>query len=721
MRRLHHARGGWGNDRRTVTIHHSFEKRLKIHKTEGAAWEWGEWKGPTQAEIRERLVDVMKKYHECREQDESLDYPQFELWYPTTIGGRMREFGLPEQTECVVLDLPGLKHAGDAGNAKVIEAGRDALCLVTYSSDENDPIKQKQLLEQIVTQVKELGGTPNRMIFVINKIDLFRKDDDWPNSEEAAVSKITRQIRAAIAEHLPEYADDVDQLVVAKLSSHPALCAQAMRVGAPEQQQAAAKTIDSFYGELIPESFEDLPRKVSKWETQDFVDVGAAVWKASYADVFDRALVDHVEHWQPELVIPPMLDRFVRSARPCAEWMTQHARAMLNATDDAYEGEMERLRETRSRLKQLGEKHKDDLLKPFRAISDLLTSHDTRHDNDLPDLVKSRLLELRHIEPYTQLREGTLAPLYSWPTILDEAIEAVLWAIKGGKHSSAEIDSETAAQLLPGGSRDIVKKAIARLIRCGYDTRMQKKGGTMTGTNDSGREKVEKLHKAFVKFQEAVEFTVQFAIRAAADREIRRIYRAVREMLRIGIKDIAKKTGSDSTGIGLNSFALGEVNFREQLKFDFKLNTDFEVTQEIVSELKQAKRAWYDPRSWVMIPKRVVVKQTHASIELPPIVDVIKKWMFQVRYQRPAVMMQFNEWLIDQILVVTNEVDNYQTQVIEVYGQRLKSAREKAKTKRSVNQGLWSELLGEAQEFAESLQTVRTLPRPPKQCRSGIA
>jgi len=88
------------------------------------------------------------------------------------------------------MDLPGLAFVGDQGNANVIKQCREALCLVTYNSEETDPQKVSNLLQEVVQQVKELRGTPARMLFILNKIDVFRRDgNNWTKSEERFIEK----------------------------------------------------------------------------------------------------------------------------------------------------------------------------------------------------------------------------------------------------------------------------------------------------------------------------------------------------------------------------------------------------------------------------------------------------------------------------------------------------------------------------------------------------
>ena len=169
--------------------------------------------------------------------------PRSELEYPTYVGGAPDVLGLPADCGFRVLDLPGLKYVGDPLNSAVIRESRDALCLVTYNSEETDEGKQEALLDQIVAQVKELGGSPVRMLFVLNRIDAARRDlkigEDWRPREDAFVDRIAGRIRHRLATALPEYADDVRALDVIRLSTQPALLAHLMR-GAPGPERTFA-------------------------------------------------------------------------------------------------------------------------------------------------------------------------------------------------------------------------------------------------------------------------------------------------------------------------------------------------------------------------------------------------------------------------------------------------------------------------------------------------
>ncbi len=264
-----------------VAINHNPNKRiLRILNTSGALWECGEWQDLSDSDIRGCLTDVMKIYNSKRNTPEEPDCPQIELEFPIRIGLSQEYAGIPESFNFQVMDLPGLKFIGDNGNMKVISKCRKALCLVIYNSEETDPNRQEALLQEVVDQIKKLGGSPARMLFVLNRIDAFRRDGgSWEDREKEFVNKTRGKIKEVLYKALPEYEEDIKNLNVIKLSSMPAfLSLKLTENDKAEEKQAAACNIDKDYGRLIPnEILDELSRNVAKWKEQDVRRVSEAV------------------------------------------------------------------------------------------------------------------------------------------------------------------------------------------------------------------------------------------------------------------------------------------------------------------------------------------------------------------------------------------------------------------------------------------------------------
>jgi len=217
------------------------------------------------------------------------------------------------------------------------------LCIVTYDSQENDPQKVRNLLQEVVEQVKDLGGSPARMLFVLNKIDVFRADRSWPDSENRFVDKTIKSIKTELLERLKEYTDDIEKLQFVKLSAWSALLSLQIQSTDEDFSTKACKLADKCFNELIAiDILEDLPRKVQNWSRHDRIRVAKDLWQKSYAEEFQRHLINHIDEYFPQLVIPPMIERFnIMGANAIAEWKTQTTRAILNRSDKQYLKECE--------------------------------------------------------------------------------------------------------------------------------------------------------------------------------------------------------------------------------------------------------------------------------------------------------------------------------------------------------------------------------------------
>lgn len=170
----------------TVIINHRDIRSLTIPLVPGLPDEYsGTWTDISDIEIRQRLQKVMDGYRQLREENKEPPAPRIEIQYPTRLGSKPELIGLPSNSNLCIIDLPGFKHIADDHNRNIIRTSiKPALCLVTYNSEEPDPIKQQRLLDEVVEQVRDLRGTPSRMLFILNRIDVFRRDSDWKDQTD---------------------------------------------------------------------------------------------------------------------------------------------------------------------------------------------------------------------------------------------------------------------------------------------------------------------------------------------------------------------------------------------------------------------------------------------------------------------------------------------------------------------------------------------------------
>jgi hypothetical protein len=342
-----------------VTIRHSsHEHRLLIEKTRGATWTTGAWDDLPADVVRNRLESVMNSYRDIVAKSRTgseVEPPRFQIKWPTRVGQMPHRFGLPANADITIVDLPGLKYVDDEINGGVVrEQARNALCVVAYNSLETDPRKQDALLRQVVDQVKALGGSPARMLFVLNRIDVFRTEDDPDSKERAFCERVTSDIQNRIREALPEYGAEADSIRAIPLSSEPALYAElACRCNGKEQAELLAK-LERDYQAIFPsENMNGLPRDHASWtEPQRHWFIQEARVQ-SRADQFEKHLEAHVAANLPEILLPDLVNGVYHPARQLLQ--------DLDALVEAYS------KEERSQLNE-AIRHLDDLYEKLRKL-----------------------------------------------------------------------------------------------------------------------------------------------------------------------------------------------------------------------------------------------------------------------------------------------------------------------------------------------------------------
>ena len=349
-----------------VTVEYSETPALEIHDTPGAIWECGSWQNLSDADIYDRLNRLMETYLQSKQEGATgVNCPRSTIYYPFRLVKEAGLLDLPPGTTVKIMDLPGLAHVGDEGNAAVIRESKKALCLVTYNSAETDRQKTANLLNEVVDQVKGLGGSPARMLFILNRIDVFRSDKDWPSSEQRFTEQIQRDIKAKLTDSLPEYTGEIEDLQIVKLSALPALLSLRMN-----SDRSAANSVDKNFNFLIPEDIlGDLSRNVNKWSEHDCQRVADAIWETAYANRFQTYLSNHIQVNFPQLIIPQAVSKFKDDAGyRLTEWATQTTSAFINSSEEKYQKECQQIEEIKVDLTKFIRNRANELREPFDQI-----------------------------------------------------------------------------------------------------------------------------------------------------------------------------------------------------------------------------------------------------------------------------------------------------------------------------------------------------------------
>ncbi|MEG4454348.1 dynamin family protein [Microcoleus sp. N9_A1] len=694
-----------------VTIEYSKEKSLIIHETPGALWECGEWRGIREEKIYQRLYEAMISYIENREKQPNLACPQSTIFYPFRLV-KESQLELPQGTRVKILDLPGLAYVGDQGNADVIKQCREALCIVTYNSAETDAHKVKSLLQEVVQQVKDLGGSPARMLFTLNRIDVFRADRNWPETENRFFEKATRDIKNELTEHLKEYTEDIENLQVVKLSTWPALLAlQIQNYDEIFSVDACKKADNNFNGLIDEDILEDLPRNVQKWSRHDRNRVSEALWKKSYAEEFQQHLKEHITQHFPQLVIPQIIERFnLAAGNAVAEWATQTTTAILNSSEADYQQECKNISDIRSSLEGFLETSDANLKQPFEKLDTKVKQVLAKQSqDDVVNYIRTVIRELQQEEPYKKLGEK-LFPLSSWENEFQKGINQVLEAVaKSLETGRVDLDSPNLkrANIL---NVNLLARNLNRLVDLGYKASVAKEGKTMEARTEAEKNKLKQLNEELNELAIHLNIVIQDVLKQISSQELNRIHQAVSELFRCHLSYFENKANDFAPNIAIKFPESELIKVESNLKFNFQFKAGFAITQgtwEEAVQVEKQKRTWYT----LWIGKKTIYETEYQprssdNADIPSVDNLLEGWVMQAKGEESERVNQVASWLLKQIDCLKKNVDKIQSDIIDRYQERLDKAHQEITLDYEKQRNVWQPMEQKAQNLAEEFSSL---------------
>lgn len=714
-----------------VTIEYSRDKALIIEATPGATWECGQWYGIGDQEIYNRLHDVMIEYIDRREDQPDLACPQSLIYYPFRL---VKDLGLelPHRTKVRILDLPGLAYVGDEGNASVIRQCREALCLVTYNSAETDALKVKNLLQEVVSQVKDLGGSPARMLFILNRIDVFRADRTWPMSEERFVEKAVSSIKGELLDQLREYTQEIEALQVIKLSTWPALLALQARSSDVLVSVDACKRADNHFNGLIEDILEDLPRSVQKWSDHDRHRVAETLWEKSYGKSFQSALHEHIGNHFPQLVIPQMIDRFnVTAGNAVVEWAIQTTSAILNSSQEKYDQQCQYISQIRSLLDTFIAKSSAKLKEPFEALKAKLNTYDKDSVDDsdtkiqeirttlnkliadlenfsegMPDEISSLLSDL-HVE---LLQANDLSSLYQWRdsirTAITQVLEIVAESIKKG---SVNLDS-VYLKRCDSRSVKLLSKCIHELVQLGYTGKMAEDGKKVEAKTKEEKAKLKDINDKLDTLALNLSVVIEDVYNRMYAQEVNRMYEALSKLFKVYLQYLEDGSNriAENMAIQFPASELIEVN-PDFLKLTLNFKAGFVITEGTWQEAVEVE---YTKRSiktlWLIKHKKTRIdykprKSDNANI--PSVYDLDRAFITQSKEAESHILEHILNWQLQQIDVLKKKLSDLQTEIIDRYQVRLDKAYHEAKFEHDNIQETWQPIHQTADQMAQAFKS----------------
>lgn len=661
----------------TVIIdHHPTARVLRIPPIEGLSAELsGEWQDLTDYAIHLRLVKLMDGYRQLRDHNREPPAPRVTLQYPTRIGMRSELAGLPKGFRLRIIDLPGFKHIADEHNRRVIrDEVRPALCLVTYNSEETDINKQQILLDEIVDQVRELRA-PARMLIILNRIDVFRRDSRWDEHMRRFIDKTMQKVRESIATALPEYTDHATQLCGQPLSTAPALYAYQALAGPRELAIRALERVETCFGVLMPEEVLDLPRRVANWGDHDCKMIAEAVWGASYGEDFDQKLRHHIQDNLPQLLLPHLLKSVTDIASESLIRIDHIAHAHVHATKGKYVNECRRLESISGDLHALRNTSRQQLLEMITFSAD-------------DDIIGELADKANELQDHYGLGKDSLVPLYDWSTQLGNTIEMFLASIHETIISQKAHPEAHLINLLPLKQQEALVDALKQLHRSGYGT-YASDGGYLNATTHDQKEQLKAINQALNELGAVLASTMKGVLDRSAEQEAARIQDAL-QILLVGyanhLTNIAQTIAPDLTGLTVTPSQV--IRIKQKLVLNFLFTAGFPIYRKQLREQTGSrqvkvgkKRAWYTlwiTRRDVYETQPVYEMRTYEQAVVPSITDVFCGFIDQAKACRLEV--EFGRWLQAQSNHFLNDIEMYQENLLATYRSCLDKVKMRAKS-----------------------------------------
>ncbi|CCI14963.1 Genome sequencing data, contig C328 [Microcystis aeruginosa PCC 9806] len=704
-----------------VTIEYNQEKGLIIEKTPGALWKCGEWKNISDEEIYDLLYDAMSSYIDAREEQPNLACPQANIYYPFRLIKDESLLELPKGVRVKLLDLPGLSYVGDERNLAIIKQCREALCLVTYNSEETDPYKVDNLLSEVVDQVKDLGGSPARMLFILNKIDVFRKDQRWPRSEQRFIEKTTKNIKLELTKQLREYNEEIENLTILKLSTWPALLALQIQENKElvedileelptikdkwsEHDQSRInqllrpheQAIDHFQF-LIKNAIRkgELDNDPKKWTVSQQQLIAKELFKQSYAEEFEDKLSKHIAEHFPKLVIPQAIEKFnVAAGNSIAQWAVQTTTAILNSSEENYQQESELLSQTKENLDSFLQVSNAKLRKPLAVFEKL--DIDTKTADNLVASLREAINELQFTPPYDQIQEK-LVPLVEWrealKTVIRNVLEVVVKSLDNGRVDLDNINFKKAHV----NQVNMLKNNLDILIQLGYRGSDARNGLLITAKRDKEKLNLQIIKKELNNLSIHLTIILSQILKRVSAQESNRIEESVSELFRFHIKHIEKGAEEKAPNFVIK-FPQSELNtFTRKLEFDFNLESDIEISSGTYRSFKH----------WLWMKKKESM-----IAEIPSTETLLQNWIHQFQQQgEPEMLCLMFEWLLEQIDNLKKNVDHKTNDIFNSYLTSLEKAQQEITTNYEETQIIWKPIQERAKFLEQSLAELENFEK----------
>lgn len=698
----------------TVRIVHSPIMELEIEDTKGRIWECGKFEAQDAREICSALNDVMDAYRNAMQNGEEMDAPSFVVKYPTNVPAILN---LPEEIAVELMDLPGIKFTGDVRNRAEIGRCREALCLVTFGSQETDPVKQDVLLDDAIAQVQAIGSPIGRMLFVATRVDEFflRSPENWPGNEREFMEDRLNAIREKMAGVFPE--QDAAKLNLTSISPLPAFYSQKLYL--PEAREEVWRKIRHSFLGLVeggrygdPNFGVDLEVDVNPsfrlWEEADWEKIIGQLEETTHAVDFVLALKDHILNNFSSIVMPAASADFVEESANVHDWLAGEMEFARNAVARDFEEQKDQLEKVVEKLHEINRGARERLEAFLGEWLKIVFEGDGKDEKDHLKELDAR---------YPDLMGEKLASLHGWTEKMREAYL---------KPYNAVIDKLLKNLPLPQNLPDRVTldKFCASLRKNGYSGNTALNGVNILTTDPGKGAKFSDMVKAFNNLGDACAKSAQKSLQDGMLFYTDKILEALKGLqdswLACLDREYVKEIPPEFSEVAkVTPNALRKFVEKFNLEAPIRMRGGAEHTKKEISELKEEKKKsdyglppldylvdkwneiWGNDKIWR--PIRIIQNR----LSIPPIRSIRLDAQKALGEQEKKLKSQMIDFASGQMDLFRENIAKYQANRIEAYRKRLDDLISQKAGVRMENEARLDEVSGLLDEISANIEIVK--------------